>query len=423
VWRCKAEYKEASLVQAVSYKNVVKEIKNGNILSPKGFLATGVEAGIKASKKDVALIMSEIPASCAAVYTTNQFQAAPLKVSQESISKEGYIQAVIVNSGCANACTGQKGLQDAYETRKLVADKFHLAEHLVAVASTGVIGVHLPMEKMVNGIEQLNPGNDVSDAINFQTAILTTDTIMKTCCFSAEINGKTVTMGGAAKGSGMIHPNMATMLGFITTDVNIGHEELQAALKEVTEKSFNQITVDGDTSTNDTVTVLANGKAGNESLNPNHPDWPVFMQMFTMTSESLAKQIAKDGEGATKLVEVEVKGAKNHLDARMIAKQIVGSNLVKTAVHGADANWGRIISAIGQTTASINPENVDISIGTIEMLKNSEPVAFSEEIALQYLQGDFIQIFVDLHVGDAVGKAWGCDLSYDYIKINASYRS
>ena len=296
-------------MQAVSYKNVVKEIKNGNILSPKGFLATGVEAGIKASKKDVALIMSEIPASCAAVYTTNQFQAAPLKVSQESISKEGHIQAIIVNSGCANACTGQKGLQDAYETRKLVADKFHLAEHLVAVASTGVIGVHLPMEKMVNGIEQLNPGNDVSDAINFQTAILTTDTIMKTCCFSAEINGKTVTMGGAAKGSGMIHPNMATMLGFITTDVNIGHEELQAALKEVTEKSFNQITVDGDTSTNDTVTVLANGKAGNESLNPNHPDWPVFMQMLTMTSESLAKQIAKDGEGATKLVEVVVKGA------------------------------------------------------------------------------------------------------------------
>jgi glutamate N-acetyltransferase / amino-acid N-acetyltransferase len=419
----KGQKREEPLVQAVSYYNVVKEIKNGNILSPKGFFADGVEAGIKDSKKDVALIMSESPASCAAVYTTNQFQAAPLKVSQESISKEGRIQAIIVNSGCANACTGQKGLQDAYETRKLVADKLQIAEHLIVVASTGVIGVNLPMEKIANGVEKLNPGSDVSDAINFQTAILTTDTIMKTSCFSAEIDGKTIVMGGAAKGSGMIHPNMATMLGFITTDANIAQKELQTALKEVTEKSFNQITVDGDTSTNDTVTVLANGKAGNETLTPNHPEWPVFMQLLAETSESLAKQIAKDGEGATKLVEVQVKGAQNQLDARMIAKQIVGSNLVKTAVHGADANWGRIISAIGQTTAQVNPENVDIAIGTIEMLKNSEPVAFSEEMALQYLQGDFIQIFVDLHNGDAVGKAWGCDLSYDYIKINASYRS
>ena len=188
------------------------------ILCPKGFLAAGVEAGIKDHKKDVGLIMSEVPASCAAVYTTNQFQAAPLKVSQDSISKEGRIQAIIVNSGCANACTGEQGLQDAYETRKLVADKFHLAEHLVAVASTGVIGVNLPMDKMVKGIEQLNPGNAAEDAVDFQTAILTTDTVMKTCCYSAEINGKTVTMGGTSKGSGMIHPNMATMLGFITTD-------------------------------------------------------------------------------------------------------------------------------------------------------------------------------------------------------------
>jgi len=410
-------------VQAVTTIHVVKEIKNGTILTPKGFLADGVEAGLKKTKKDVALIMSEIPASCAAVYTTNQFQAAPLKVSQESIAKEGLIQAVIVNSGCANACTGEKGLQDAYETRKLVADKLHIEEHLVAVASTGVIGVNLQMEKIAKGIEQLNPGSDREDAIAFQTAILTTDTRMKTCCFSVEINGKTVTMGGTAKGSGMIHPNMATMLGFITTDANIDHEALQMALREVTEKSFNQITVDGDTSTNDTVTVMANGMAGNDLLNPDHPEWSLFMDILTLTSESLAKQIAKDGEGASKLIEVEVKGAQNQLDARMIAKQIVGSSLVKTAVFGADANWGRIISAIGQTKAHVNPANVTISMGPIEMLKNSEPVAFSEEIALQYLQEDFIQIFVDLHCGEAVGKAWGCDLSYDYVKINASYRT
>ena len=260
-------------------------------------------------------------------------------------------------------------------------------------------------------------------AVAFQTAILTTDTIMKTCCFSAEIDGKTITMGGTAKGSGMIHPNMATMLGYITTDAKISQQALQQALREVTEKSFNQITVDGDTSTNDTVLVLANGKAENETLTAEHPEWQVFKQLLTLTSEGLAKQIAKDGEGATKLIEVEVKGALNELDARMIAKQVVGSSLVKTAVYGADANWGRIIGAVGQTNARINPENVDVSIGHIDMLKASVPVSFSEDEALNYLKQDFIQIFVDLHCGEAVGKAWGCDLSYDYVKINASYRT
>ena len=409
-------------VQALS--NIeIKEIKDGSILSPKGFQADGIEAGIKKGNKDLGLILSEVPATAAAVYTTNQFQAAPLKVTQESISHDGLIQAVIVNSGCANACTGEQGLKDAYETRKLVAQKLNVKEHLVAVASTGVIGVNLEMEKLKSGIEQLNPGFSKDHAVAFQTAILTTDTIMKTCCFSAEIDGKTITMGGTAKGSGMIHPNMATMLGYITTDAKISQQALQQALREVTEKSFNQITVDGDTSTNDTVLVLANGKAENETLTDEHPEWQVFKQLLTLTSESLAKQIAKDGEGATKLIEVEVKGALNELDARMIAKQVVGSSLVKTAVYGADANWGRIIGAVGQTKARINPENVDVSIGHIDMLKASVPVSFSEDEALNYLKQDFIQIFVDLHCGEAVGKAWGCDLSYDYVKINASYRT
>ncbi len=409
-------------VQALS-KIEIKEIKDGSILSPKGFQADGIEAGIKKEMKDLGLIVSEVPATAAAVYTTNQFQAAPLKVTQESIAQDGLIQAVIVNSGCANACTGEQGLKDAYETRKLVAQKLNVKEHFVAVASTGVIGVNLQMEKLKSGIEQLNPGFSKDHAVAFQTAILTTDTIMKTCCFSAEIDGKTVTMGGTAKGSGMIHPNMATMLGYITTDAKISQQALQQALREVTEKSFNQITVDGDTSTNDTVLVLANGKAENETLTDEHPEWQVFKQLLTLTSESLAKQIAKDGEGATKLIEVEVKGALNELDARMIAKQIVGSSLVKTAVYGADANWGRIIGAVGQTKARINPENVDVSIGHIDMLKASVPVSFSEDEALNYLKQDFIQIFVDLHCGEAIGKAWGCDLSYDYVKINASYRT
>jgi glutamate N-acetyltransferase/amino-acid N-acetyltransferase len=409
-------------VHALNTKEV-NEKTDGSFLSPKGYKAAGIEAGIKGNKKDIGLILSEVPAVCAAVYTTNQFQAAPLKVTQDSISKEGRIQAIIVNSGCANACTGEQGLKDAYGTRKMVADKYSLPEHLVAVASTGVIGVNLPMEKIIKGIEGLNPGASAEDAVDFQEAILTTDTVMKKCCYSAVINGKTVTMGGTCKGSGMIHPNMATMLGFITTDANVEQEALQAALREVTECSFNQITVDGDTSTNDTVVVMANGMAENEVLNAEHPEWAVFVELLRKTSESLAKQIAKDGEGATKLIEVEVRGAKDSLDARMMAKQIVGSSLVKTAVYGADANWGRIISSIGQTKGAINPDTVDIAIGPIEMLKNSEPITFSEEEALEYLKGDFVQIVVDLHNGDATGRAWGCDLSYDYVKINACYRT
>jgi glutamate N-acetyltransferase / amino-acid N-acetyltransferase len=404
-------------------KKAIKELSGGSIISPKGFKAAGVEAGIKKAKKDIGLIVSDVPASCAAVYTTNQFQAAPIKVTQNSIAQNGLIQAVIVNSGCANACTGKKGLEDAYEMRKSAADKLQIEEHLVAVASTGVIGEYLPMDKINQGIQQLNPGNAEKDGNDFQTAILTTDLVMKSCAFTAEINGKLVTMAGAAKGSGMIHPNMATMLGFITTDANVAHEDLQDALRNVTEKSFNQITVDGDTSTNDTVLVLANGASDEKVLTKEDTDWPVFLELLTRTSESLAKQIAKDGEGATKLIEVEVVGAKTQEDARMIAKQIVGSSLVKTAVYGTDANWGRIISAIGQTKAFVNPEQVDISMGPIVMLKNSEPVAFSEEKALEYLQEEFIQIFVNLHCGKESGKAWGCDLSYDYVKINASYRT
>ncbi len=402
---------------------LIKELKDGGILSPQGFSADGIKAGIKLERKDLGVIFSEVPATVAAVYTTNQFQAAPLKVTQESIAHEGLIQAVIVNSGCANACTGEQGLKDAYEIRAVTADKFNIPEHFVAVASTGVIGVPLEMEKIKTGIEKLNPVSSKDHTVAFQKAILTTDTVMKTSCYCAVIDGKTVTMGGAAKGSGMIHPNMATMLGYITTDANVPQEALQQALKEVTDISFNQITVDGDTSTNDTVLVLANGKAGNDSLTPEHPEWPIFIEMLRLTSESLAKQIAKDGEGATKLIEVEVKGAKNELDARIVAKQVVGSSLVKTAIFGADANWGRIIGAVGQTKAYLNPETVDVSIGSIEMLKSSVPVPFSEDVALQYLQQDFIQIFVDLHCGDAVGKAWGCDLSYEYVEINGNYRT
>ena len=401
----------------------IVEIENGNLLTPRGFTTAGIHAGLRYSKKDLGVIISEVPAASAAVYTTNQFQAAPLKVTQDSISSEGFLQAVIVNSACANACTGERGYQDALKMRSLTAEKFALKESYVAVASTGVIGQYLDMEKITSGIKDLKPGNTNDDVENFQTAILTTDIVMKNCGYSTIIDGKTINIGGAAKGSGMIHPNMATMLGFITTDAAISSENLSLALKSVTNNTFNQITVDGDSSTNDMVLVMANGLAGNQSLTPDHPEWPTFLKLLTKASESLSKQIAKDGEGATKLVEVEILGAKDNEEARAIAKQVVGSNLVKTAIFGADANWGRIISAIGQTKALINPDTVDISIGHIKMLESSVPCLFSEDEALSYLKQSFIKILVNLHVGNGCGKAWGCDLSYDYVKINASYRS
>lgn len=409
-------------MQLVSQAEVT-ELPAGSIITPKGFTAAGVHAGLRYSKKDLGIILSETPAHCAAVYTTSHFQAAPLKVTQESIAADGLIQAVIVNSACANACTGEQGLIDAYQMRKSAADKFNIKEQHVAVASTGVIGEYMQMDKIEEGIKMLKPGNEALHSDDFQTAILTTDLVMKKCCYSAVIDGKTVTMGGSAKGSGMIHPNMATMLAFITTDANIASSDLKFALKQVTDLTFNQITVDGDTSTNDMVMVMANGASGTNKLSPDYPDWDVFIQLISKTCESLAKQIAKDGEGATKLIEVEVSGTKTDDDARVIAKQIVGSNLVKTAIYGADANWGRIIGAIGQGQPAIDPSSVDIAIGPIVMLKDSVPLAFSEEEAKEYLSNSAIQITVNLHQGAGIGKAWGCDLSYDYVKINASYRT
>lgn len=409
-------------MQILQEDNIV-EIENGNLLSPQGYTTAGVHAGLRYAKNDLGVIISEIPASSAAVYTTNHFQAAPIKVTQESIASEGLLQAVIVNSACANACTGERGYKDALKMRSLTSEKFNIKENYVAVASTGVIGKFLVMDKIANGIQSLSPSNLDSNAVDFQTAILTTDIVMKRCGYSTIIDGKTITIGGAAKGSGMIHPNMATMLGFLTTDAAISSENLSAALKNVTNNTFNQITVDGDTSTNDMVLIMANGLAGNSPLTPEHPEWETFVELLTRSCENLAKQIAMDGEGATKLVEVEVIGAKDQEQAKFIAKQIIGSNLVKTAIFGADANWGRIISAIGKTNAEINPNTVDIAIGDIKMLENSVPSPFSEDEARNYLNQPFITILVDLHMGYGTGKAWGCDLSYDYVKINASYRT
>ncbi|WP_319830064.1 bifunctional ornithine acetyltransferase/N-acetylglutamate synthase [Bacillus solitudinis] len=410
-------------MRIVSEDNQVAEIEDGSITTPKGFSAIGVYTGVKRKRLDLGAIICDVPASAAAVYTRNQIQAAPLKVTQESIKKEGKIQAILVNSGNANACTGQQGMADAYEMRSLGAKQFNLPDHYVAVTSTGVIGEFLQMDKIRQGIDMLKPESTFAGAEAFNQAIITTDTTNKRVCHEVKIDGKSVSVAGVAKGSGMIHPNMGTMLSFVTTDAVIEPAILQQALSSITNKTFNRVTVDGDTSTNDMVVVMASGLAEHDTLSPEHPDWAAFYEALTLTCESLAKQIARDGEGATKLIEVQVNGAKDDEQAGMIAKKIVGSDLVKSAVFGTDANWGRIICAIGYSGCEINPDTIDIAIGPVKTLENSRPLPFSEEEATNYMKKDYVLISVDLHVGDGFGKAWGCDLTYDYVRINAGYRT
>ena len=401
----------------------MKKLSSNNIVSPKGFTAAGVHCGIKKEKKDLAILVSEVPASVAGVFTTNAVQAAPLKVTKEVVYNSQKMQAIIVNSGNANACTGKQGVADAYEMQALAAAKLGIEPYLVGVASTGVIGEIMNMEPVVKGVEMLNPNNDLESGMNFAQAILTTDTVMKNTTYATVIDGKEVLVSGTAKGSGMIEPNMATMLGFITTDANIESDELQKALSEITNLTFNAITVDGDTSTNDTVVVLANGLAGNEPLTPAHPEWNNFYTALRLVAEDLAKAIARDGEGATKLIEVEVDGAISDEEARKIAKTVVGSPLVKTAVFGCDANWGRIIAAVGYSGATVDPEKITIKIGGATMVEKGEPIKFSEEELIEILKQSDVKIYVSLEVGEGHGYAWGCDLTYDYVQINASYRS
>lgn len=403
--------------------NDIKKIEDGAINTPKGFSVAGLHSGVKRKRKDLGVIYSDVDASAAAVYTTNLVQAAPLKVTKESIAANGKLRAVIVNSGNANACTGKQGEKDAYKMRQVTAEKFSIAEESVAVASTGIIGLEMPMEKIVSHIDLLLPEATEGAASDFNESILTTDTMKKSTCYETVIDGKKVTIAGSAKGSGMIEPNMATMLAFVTTDANVDQEALQLALKEVTNQSFNCITVDGDTSTNDIALVMANGEAGNDTLTPKHEAWPVFVELMRRTCEDLAKMIAQDGEGATKLIEVNVAGAPSEEEAIKVAKSVVGSSLVKTAVYGTDANWGRIIAAIGYSGVRVNVETIDLNIGPIQLLKQSEPASFSEEEATKYLENDTVEINIDLNLGDQKGTAWGCDLTYDYVKINASYRS
>lgn len=395
----------------------------GTIVSPKGFKAAGLHSGVKRKRNDLGIIYSEVPAQAAAVYTLNKIKAEPLKLTKQSLNKDNMIQAIIVNSGNANACTGKQGMLDAIEMQKVTAAKYNVKQDHVAVASTGVIGLQMSMDKIIPHINKLEIASTSESAQDFGEAILTTDTFIKSVSFETEIDGEKIIMSGSAKGSGMIEPNMGTMFGFITTDAKIESEILNEALKEVVNQTFNCITVDGDTSTNDMVLVMANGQANNNSLTKNHPEWSKFINLLKQTSEELAKMIAQDGEGASKLIEVNVEGATNQTDAVKVAKSIVGSSLVKTAIFGTDPNWGRLIVAIGYSGVDIDPDVIDLSLGDINLLKNSEPVNYSEELATKYLENDNIYININLNQGNYSGKAWGCDLTYDYVRINASYRS
>ncbi len=403
------------------------KIIEGGVCAAKGFKASGVHCGIRKNrtKKDLALIYSETKAKAAAVYTTNLVKGAPLLVTKANIA-DGMAQAVICNSGNANTCNAN-GVEVAETMCKMLADKLNISANDVVVASTGVIGQPLNLEPIAAGIPSLvenlseNGGNDAAEAI------LTTDLVKKEIAVEFEIGGKVCHIGGIAKGSGMIHPNMATMLVFITTDANISADMLQKALSTDIASTFNMISVDGDTSTNDMVTVLANGMAGNNEITTEGNDFDTFMKALNTVNVHLCRSIAGDGEGATKLLECTVTGAKDEQTAKTVAKSVICSSLLKAAMFGADANWGRVLCAIGYSGADVDVNKIDVAFqspkGTIEVCKNGAGVDFSEEKAKEILLEKEIEILVSAGDGNGSATAFGCDLTYDYVKINGDYRT
>jgi glutamate N-acetyltransferase / amino-acid N-acetyltransferase len=397
----------------------------GGVCAPAGFLAAGVHADIKGkggTKRDVAIIFSRRPAAAAGVFTRNIVKAAPVLLSERAV-RDGSLQALVVNSGNANACTGPRGMADAEEMARATAAALGLEPSTVAVASTGVIGVPLPLDRVGKGIRLCAASLSANGGAEAAAAIMTTDTFPKEIAVRFDLGGVPVTIGGIAKGSGMIHPNMATMLAFITTDAAVTPSVLQAALRQANAGSFNMITVDGDTSTNDMALVLANGLAGNPVIEEGSPLVAPFAAALGEVLVHLAKEIARDGEGATKLMEVQVHGAPSLEDARKAARAVCASALVKTALFGQDANWGRILCAMGYSGASFDPEQVDLYIGDLQMMASGTGLAFDEEAAARVLAEKEVVVRAYLHSGGASATAWGCDFSYDYVKINGSYRT
>ncbi len=394
-----------------------------------GFRAGGVHVGVKTSnkeKKDIAMICSDLPCRVAGVFTTNKIKAAPVRYDMEIVETHK-AQAVVINSGNANACTGPQGDEDVRTMAKTAASLLGVPENDVLVCSTGVIGQAMPMDRVVKGIKEVSLCLSENGGRHAAEAILTTDVYRKEMAKSVDLDGVTVTIGGMAKGSGMICPNMATMLCFLTTDAVIDGETLQKALNEAVALSFNQISVDGDMSTNDTCLILANGAAGNASIRYGSKAYQRFVAVLKDICFYLAKKIARDGEGASHLLEAKVIHAKSESDALLAAKTVVSSNLVKAAIFGKDANWGRIICAVGYAGVEIDPEKVDISLesykGEICVAENGTGLVFDEILAEEILTEENISVIIDLKLGDAEGKAWGCDLTYDYVKINADYRT
>lgn len=407
----------------------MKEIKGG-VTAAKGFQAASAAAEIKyKGRTDMAMIYSTVPCKAAGTFTTNVVKAAPVKWDQKVVYEQPYAQAVICNSGIANACTGEEGYGYCKETADAAAKILNISPDSVLVASTGVIGMQVPIEKIKNGVKMMAPvlSGEISAGTDAAKAIMTTDTVHKEVAVEIEIGGKTVTIGGMCKGSGMIHPNMCTMLGFVTTDISISKELLMEALKEDVKDTYNMISVDGDTSTNDTVLLLANGMAGNEEITEKNEDYETFKKALNYVNTTLSKKIAGDGEGATALFEVKVMGAATKEEAVILSKSVVTSSLTKAAIYGHDANWGRILCALGYSGVSFDPEKVDLYFesraGKIKIIENGVSTGYSEEEATKILSEDEVTAIADMKMGDASATAWGCDLTYDYVKINADYRS
>ena len=403
---------------------------DGGVTAAKGFQAAGCAAGIKKEgTMDMAMIFSEVPCHAAGTFTTNVVKAAPVKWDQEIVYHQDGARVVVCNSGIANACTGAEGMGYCKETAAAASEMLKVPETAVLVASTGVIGQQLPIDRIKGGIAKLAlmlEDSPEAGAIAAR-AIMTTDTHSKETAVSLEIGGKTVTIGSMCKGSGMIHPNMCTMLSFVTTDVSISKKLLQEALSEVVQDTYNMVSVDGDTSTNDTVLLLANGMAGNPEITEKNEDYEAFKAALFEVNKTQAMQIAGDGEGATALFEVKVVGAESKEQAVTLSKSVITSSLTKAAIFGHDANWGRILCAMGYSGAQFDPEKVDLyfesAAGKLQIIKDGVATDYSEEEATKILSEEKVTAVADIHMGTAEATAWGCDLTYDYVKINADYRA
>jgi glutamate N-acetyltransferase/amino-acid N-acetyltransferase len=403
---------------------------NGGITAVKGFKAASTAAGIKyQGRTDMAMVYSEVPCVSAGTFTSNVVKAACVQWDMNIVKSDKPLQAVVINSGIANACTGKEGFDACEATAKAVEASLSVPFDTVAVASTGVIGMQLPVDKLVAGVEAMVPKLDgaIDAGTEASKAIMTTDTVNKEMAVTAKIGEKTVTIGGMSKGSGMIHPNMCTMLAFIGTDVAIEKELLQEAVSDVVSDTFNMITVDGDTSTNDTLLCMANGMAENEKIVCKDADYETFKEALYFVCEGLAKTMASDGEGASKLFEATIVNAKSKEDAKTLARAIVGSNLSKAAIFGCDANFGRFLCAMGYSVADFDQNDVELFFksvnGELKVFDKGTPIVFDEDEALKIMKADTVTVYVDMHEGDASATAWGCDLTYDYVKINADYRS